>query len=36
LAWRDGREPRRHAATVTRSISIGPGMGSPCATSDSM
>jgi hypothetical protein len=36
LAWRDGREPRRHAATVTRSISTGPGMGSPCATSDSM
>lgn len=36
LAWRDGREPRRHAATVTRSISTGPGMGSPCATRDSM
>lgn len=36
LAGRDRREPRRHAATVTRSISTGPGMGSPCATSDSM
>lgn len=36
LARRDGREPRRHAATVTRSISTGPGIGSPCATSDSM
>jgi hypothetical protein len=36
LAWRDRREPRRHAATVTRSISTGPGIGSPCATSDSM
>lgn len=36
LARRDGREPWRHAATVTRSISTGPGMGSPCATSDSM
>jgi len=36
LPRRDGREPRRHAATVTRSISTGPGIGSPCATSDSM
>ena len=36
LAWRNGREPWRHAATVTRSISTGPGIGSPCATSDSM
>ena len=36
LARRDAREPRRHAATVTRSISTGPGIGSPCATSDSM
>ena len=36
LARRDGREARRHAATVTRSISTGPGIGSPCATSDSM
>lgn len=36
LARRDGRQPRRHAATVTRSISTGPGIGSPCATSDSM
>lgn len=36
LARRDGREPRRHAATVTRSISTGPGIGSPCATNDSM
>lgn len=29
-------ESRRHAATVTRSISTGPGIGSPWATSDSM
>lgn len=36
LARCDGRESRCHAATVTRSISTGPGMGSPCATSDSM
>lgn len=36
LARRDRRQPRRHAATVTRSISTGPGIGSPCATSDSM
>lgn len=36
LARRDRRKPWRHAATVTRSISTGPGMGSPCATSDSM
>ncbi len=31
----DGREPRRQAPTVTRSISIGPGIGSPWASSDS-
>ena len=30
-----GRKPRRHAPTVTRSISIGPGIGSPWAASDS-
>lgn len=36
LPRRDRGESRRHAATVTRSISTGPGMGSPWATSDSM
>lgn len=36
LPWLDDRESRCHAATVTRSISTGPGMGSSCATSDSM
>lgn len=36
LLGRYRREPRRHAATVTRSISTGRGTGSPCATSDSM
>ena len=35
LARRHRRQPRRHAETVTRSISIGPGIGSPCAWSDS-
>ena len=32
---RDAGEAWRHALTVTRSISIGPGIGSPCASSDS-
>lgn len=35
LSRRDAREAGRHALTVTRSISIGPGIGSPCASSDS-
>lgn len=35
LARCDGRKPRRHASTVTRSISIGPGTGSPWASRDS-
>jgi hypothetical protein len=35
FAWRYGRQPRRHTLTVTRSISIGLGIGSPCASSDS-
>lgn len=35
LARRHASEPRTHAPTVTRSISIGPGIGSPCASRDS-
>jgi hypothetical protein len=35
LPRRHRRQPRPHAETVTRSISTGPGTGSPCACSDS-
>jgi hypothetical protein len=31
LARCHGRKPRHQASTVTRSISIGAGSGSPCA-----